>query len=376
MLRLTDEDVFSWDHWIVVRLTGVPLIAGSIVALGLLSSFVLIALMFDVYGADGQLAALDVDARLAALGTDSVRFGSDPYSWAAIVSSLLGGYGIAVTAFAVAKEKSELPALAEMLGRNVGDMMQLRDETNRLFQKKAPLFGWIGYVVGLICMATTLPGLSAYFGMASIEEGRPLYPFEYAAEVWFLIFVPLMFYMMGKGMYFTIREARFLSVQQKLHHKIDIWHPERVRVLTRLAMARALFWLIGSTIGSLFFLDDSINPIALFPVFGGIGLVASLLLALPVFRLHFAFKQAKEEELGRVRDVIKKNWDKLQGTPTDEAMIARVGGLVALEQRIEAVSEWPLDLSTLSRFSLYLAIPVLSWIGGALVEQVVDGVIG
>ncbi|MBV1933906.1 MAG: hypothetical protein KUG59_04400 [Parvibaculaceae bacterium] len=375
MLRLTDEDVFSWDHWIVVRLTGVPLVAGSIIALCLISSFVAIALLFNVYGPDGQLAALSAADRMAALGTDSVRFGSDPYSWAAMVSSLLGGYGIAVTAFAVAKEKSELPALAEMLGRDVEEMVQLRNETNLLFQEKAPLFGWLGYFVGLICMATTLPGFSSYFGMPSIDDGRALFPFEWAAEIWFLIFVPLMFYMMGKGMYFTIREARFLSTQQKLHHKIDIWHPERVRVLTRLAMARALFWLIGSTIGSLFFLEESINPVALFPVFGGIGLVASLLLAMPVFRLHFAFKQAKEEELVRVRDVIKKNWDKLQGTPTDEVMIARLGGLVAFEQRIEAVSEWPLDLSTLSRFSLYLAIPMVSWIGGALVEQVVDGAI-
>lgn len=366
MLRLTKEDVFSWDHWIVVRLTGVPLIAGSIVALCLMASFVALALFFDVYGAEGTLAKL---------GGDTLRFGDDPYSWAAIVSSLLGGYGVAVTAFAIAKEKSELPALAEMLGRDLDDMKKLRDETNLLFQKQAPFFGWAGYVVGLICMAMTLPGLSAYLGIASVEEVRPLFPFERAAEVWFLLFVPLMFYLMGKGMYFTIREARFLSTQQKLHHKIDIWHPERVRVLTRLALARALFWLIGSTIGSLFFLEESINPVALLPVFGGIGLIATLLLAMPVFRLHFAFKQAKEEELVRIRDVIKQNWDKLQGTPTDEATIARLGGLVAFEQRIEAVSEWPLDLSTLSRFSLYLAIPMVSWVGGALVEQVVDGAI-
>ncbi|MBV1886948.1 MAG: hypothetical protein KUG61_07685 [Parvibaculaceae bacterium] len=366
MLRLTKEDVFSWDHWIVVRLTGVPLIAGSIVALCLITSFVVVALMFDVYGADG---------RLAKLGADSLRFGDDPYSWAAIVSSLLGGYSVAVTAFAIAKEKSELPALAEMLGRDLADMTKLRDETNLLFQKKAHIFGWAGYVAGLLCMATTLPGLSGYFGITSVEDGRALFPFERAAEVWFLIFVPLMFYMMGKGMYFTVREARFLSTQQKLHHKIDIWHPERVRVLTRLALSRALFWLIGSTIGSLFFLEESINSVALFSVFGGIGLVASLLLAMPVFRLHFAFKHAKEEELVRVRDVIKQNWDKLQGTPTDEAMIARLGGLLAFERRIEAVSEWPLDLSTLSRFSLYLAIPMVSWVGGALVEQVVDGAI-
>ena len=366
MLRLTKEDVFSWDHWLVWRLSGVPLIAGFIVMLCLLSSFVGLALFFDVYGPGGKLAAL---------GVGSLKFGDDPYSWAAIVTSLLGGYGIAVTAYAVVTEKAELPALAEMLGRNEAEMIKIRDTANVRFQKKAPVYGWIGYGFGLVSMVTTLPGLRAFIGMGELPGGRILFPFEFAAEIWFLTLVPLMFYVMGKGMYFTIREARFLNHQQKLYLKIDIWHPERVRVITRLAMGRALFWLIGSTIGSLFFLDDSINPVALLPVFGVIGLVAGLLLALPIFRLHVAFRVAKDVELAKVRDVIRLNWDKLQGTPTDEAMIARVGGLVALEQRIETVSEWPLDLSTIGRFSLYLAIPMVSWVGGALVEQVVDGAI-
>lgn len=366
VLRLTKEDVFGWDNWLVWRLSGVPLIAGSIVTLCLMSSFICVMLGFYAYGVDGELVSL---------GAIASKFGDNAYSWAVLLSSLLGGYSIAVMAFAVVTEKAELPALAEMLGREKQDMIDIHNEANQHFQKKVSVYGWIGYGIGVVCIVFTLPGLGAFLGLGELPHGRPLFPFEIAAEVWFLILVPFLYYVMGKGMYFTIRKARFLNHLQDLYLKIDIWHPEKVRVITRLAMGRALFWLIGSTIGSLFFLDDSINLTALSLVFGAIGFIASLLFVLPVYRLHVAFKVVKEEELVRVRDVIKRNWNKLQGTPTDEAMIARVGGLVALEQRIESVSEWPLDLSTIGRFGLYLAIPMVSWIGGALVEQLVDGVI-
>jgi hypothetical protein len=33
------------------------------------------------------------------------------------------------------------------------------------------------------------------------------------------------------------------------------------------------------------------------------------------------------------------------------------------------VREWPFDAPTLTRFFLYVAIPLGSWVGGALVER-------
>ena len=50
--------------------------------------------------------------------------------------------------------------------------------------------------------------------------------------------------------------------------------------------------------------------------------------------------------------------------------------LVAYEARIESVREWPFDSGTLSRFLLYLALPLGSWAGGALVERAIDGLLG
>ena len=48
---------------------------------------------------------------------------------------------------------------------------------------------------------------------------------------------------------------------------------------------------------------------------------------------------------------------------------ARLPGLIAYMNQIESVREWPFDAPTLTRFFLYVAIPLGSWLGGALVER-------
>jgi hypothetical protein len=50
-------------------------------------------------------------------------------------------------------------------------------------------------------------------------------------------------------------------------------------------------------------------------------------------------------------------------------------GLLAFEKRIESVREWPFDAPTLTRFFLYVAIPLGSWIGGALIERLLGTVL-
>ena len=46
--------------------------------------------------------------------------------------------------------------------------------------------------------------------------------------------------------------------------------------------------------------------------------------------------------------------------------------LLAWEARVESIREWPFDTPTLVRFALFLLIPLGSWLGGAVVERVVD----
>jgi len=54
---------------------------------------------------------------------------------------------------------------------------------------------------------------------------------------------------------------------------------------------------------------------------------------------------------------------------------AELPGLLALETRIAAVREWPLDASTLLRVGLYVTLGIGSWLGAAAVERLLDRVL-
>jgi hypothetical protein len=47
----------------------------------------------------------------------------------------------------------------------------------------------------------------------------------------------------------------------------------------------------------------------------------------------------------------------------------RLSGLLAFEARIAGVGEWPFDVETLVWFGVFLALPLGSWIAGALDEH-------
>ena len=49
--------------------------------------------------------------------------------------------------------------------------------------------------------------------------------------------------------------------------------------------------------------------------------------------------------------------------------------LVAYRSLVQGVREWPFDVSTLARFLLFGALGVGSWLGGALVERLLDVVL-
>ena len=57
-------------------------------------------------------------------------------------------------------------------------------------------------------------------------------------------------------------------------------------------------------------------------------------------------------------------------------LAAHLHALLALRAQIEQARDWPWDVSTLLRFTLYVAIGVGSWLWGALVERFVDAVLG
>ena len=103
----------------------------------------------------------------------------------------------------------------------------------------------------------------------------------------------------------------------------------------------------------------------------GVIALACVSLLLPLRGLRDSIRRAKQRELAWCHEQIRRA---REGSARDSTL--SLADLVAYRGLVEAVREWPLDAPTLRRFALYLVIPLASWLGGALVERMVDAVVG
>jgi hypothetical protein len=98
---------------------------------------------------------------------------------------------------------------------------------------------------------------------------------------------------------------------------------------------------------------------------------------LPMRGVHERMRRAKQEELARVHDAIRGDAAALaESAIARRAASAGLADLVAYRGLVEAAPEWPLPPALRARFALYLALPLGSWIGGALAQRALDALLG
>ena len=102
--------------------------------------------------------------------------------------------------------------------------------------------------------------------------------------------------------------------------------------------------------------------------------IAFILLAwagmmLPLRGIRRKIRVAKDQELDWCRQTLKITRDELKSGASEQKSIAEI---MAYRAMIENIRNWPFDNPTLVRFTLYLMIPLGSWLGGAFVERGLD----
>jgi len=158
--------------------------------------------------------------------------------------------------------------------------------------------------------------------------------------------------------------------------RIDLLDLRGLAPLARIGLRSALtFALAGSMIAAMA-ADERTIPVTLITM-AIVAAVGAFALLLPVRGAHRAIRRAKDAELLAVRAAIARTRTAALVGGSEAAEDAmRLGGLLALEARIADVAEWPFNVGTFVRFALFLALPLGSWIAGALVEWVVSRVLG
>ena len=189
--------------------------------------------------------------------------------------------------------------------------------------------------------------------------------------VWALAGNALLFAILGRIVVQTFRTNELFSRIEARLGPVDLLRPHALAPFARRGLRGAFLWIGGSSIGSIIFVNLGFSWLT------GVVLVATLFLGtlafvLPARGLHRRIRAAKELELERVRDAIHRTRDDLLSGAGSAEAVSRMPGLLAYEQRIASVPEWPLDAPQVARFGLMVAIGLGSWLGGAVVGHLVD----
>ena len=193
---------------------------------------------------------------------------------------------------------------------------------------------------------------------------------------WIALNISVVFWMLGVWIFWVVRNTGLLMRVQREVVEIDLMDLGSLTAFARESLRAIVLWLITSSIGALVMAISGALGASALVVLAAV-LVATIALFYPVRGLHHRIREAKRVEIELVNEQVRRKRARILESdgPDAEAASGKLPGLLAYRQFVESVSEWPIDTSTLLRFALYLGLPIGSWLGGALVERLLDVVL-
>ncbi len=222
-----------------------------------------------------------------------------------------------------------------------------------------PLVGAASYlIIGIGVTNATTP-----------EPGNPWYWQGWSYDVfWHRATTVAFVYWIGCFNYVIVVESTRLSRLSNSIETLDLLNMRPYQPLIRQGLTNAL--LVFGMVSVLSLLGvESRNWPALIGFWVSFTVLAWIGLMLPLRGIRRKFKAAKDQELEWCRKSLKVSRDALKSGSGEGPSIADT---LAYRSMIENQKNWPFDNAILVRFSLYLLIPLGSWLGGALVERGVD----
>jgi hypothetical protein len=130
----------------------------------------------------------------------------------------------------------------------------------------------------------------------------------------------------------------------------------------------------AASLASLFLLEPGHEPVVAIAV--GLTLPMAVLgLLLPLRGVHRRIRQVKNAELEWTRERIRRSKSSVYDLSEPESP-GQMADLIAYLQLIEDVPEWPIEGSVVVQVALYLLIPVVSWFGSLLIENLLGHFVG
>jgi hypothetical protein len=174
----------------------------------------------------------------------------------------------------------------------------------------------------------------------------------------------------------TLGCSRHFSEIARRMERIDLFDLSGLAPFARQGLLLALLWLLVSSIFAINAVDRdfaaSVSVLTAVCV-----VVGTTALVLPVLGVQRRVQRAKRAEIGRVEAAMRGDAGALAASAiAGRASAPSLADLIAYRGWVESRPEWPFDTGMRLRFALYLAIPLGSWLGGALVERLLTAVLG
>jgi hypothetical protein len=345
----TNPTGVSWSDRLFDAIPVAPAWIGAGIAIGLLALFVLLSAAFG--GLSDFLAGHKSfweqrDARLS------------------VVLVILAAFVITAERYARIGAKRNFAALLRLL--DVGEAQSLARRFERVDARRRRAAGWLGLL------------LAPTAGLA-IDRDPGLYllaGYWHAENTWAWIVGALFCIGLGRFVDTTLVISRCFSELARGIPRVDLFDLAPLAPFGRQGLLFALLWLLMPSIFALNAMDRSFElPIVLLALIS--IAIATTALLLPGLGVHRRIREAKVAELARVMAGIRGEPGALAGSAIARREgSASLADLVAWKTLVDSVSEWPLDAGMRLRFLLYLAIPVGSWVGGALVDRLLNAALG
>ena len=334
-----------WSDWLFERVPLPPALFGALLASTLLG---LLALLAVATGAFDRLAVRGLawwqsrDGRIAVLLT------------------LLAGTIPAALRYHELGTRRNLEALAGANLWPVGQPAALHHATSGSL-RAAIAFG----IVGMLQIPVV-----AY----TVDRDAGLY---FTARYWWL--GPIWTWVVGSFVTFTggiltyrvVTDARTFARLARSLPAVDLLERDTLLPFARQGLRSAVPGVIVVTFFVLN-LGDAAFQLASLWIIAVVLIQNAAVLVIPMRGVHEQLRAAKRDELVRVNAAIRGEVGALHGSPLGQRERLSLADLLAWRAFVEAVPEWPIDLPTLGRFAAYVVLPLLGWIGAALVQHVLE----
>lgn len=279
-----------------------------------------------------------------------------------IITPLVTAYTAGIAAYLIDRQEVELEQLAPLIRRPkvvTGIFgFSLREHPRWLL-----ILAWVLGLASMLLVNFSGPQISA-LRTGVLPDLSGTWGFVAAGIFWVIFFEMLCVFW---------RNALLFRRLGGEHIRIDLLDQSAVSPFGRIAVRNLLIFVGGLTLAplQLLFRPDYLPQLLvgnLIVLPCGVALVL-----LPLWSVHARLVEAKREELDRVQAALRGDRSAMAGSPVaDEIERMDAANLLLYREVIANMREWPVDAAAVARFAGYVVIPLLAWVGAALVERWVD----